>query len=166
MSNIQYAFIDRTKIPDRTALQASIAVLGFDLKLHPEYTPFKDSGFLPFTLEGEEGPGFDIEYEDAANLVAHDNALRAVAANNNYCITMAWHGSARDLACAMIVSYVLAKDFGAVVSFEGGPAEPNESLLAGVHEALEEARAERRKSQEDRLRPNVPRIRKPWWKFW
>jgi hypothetical protein len=166
MSNIQYAFIDRARVPDRVTLQASIDALGYDLKLHHEYTPFKDSGFLPFILNGEEGPGFEIEYQETGDLVPEDKAMREIAANRDCCISMAWHGSMRDLACAMIVSYALAKDFGAVVAYEGNAPESVATLLSGVQEALSEAKREREQPLRKLPQPNGQKVKKPWWKLW
>ena len=37
MSNTQYAFLKRSSVPDRAALQASVSALGFDLTLHPDF---------------------------------------------------------------------------------------------------------------------------------
>ena len=166
MSNIQYAFIARDRIPDRAALQASIDALGFDLKLNPEYTPFRDSGFLPFILNGEQGPGFEIRYQEAGDLIDKVGALRDVAASRDHCISMAWHGSMRDLACAMIVSCALAKEFGAVVSYEGNAPEPMEALLSGVLEALEEAKLERNQPSSNTPHTDGHTVKKPWWKLW
>lgn len=166
MSNIQYAFIHRERVPDRLALQASIDALGFDLKLHPEYTPFSDGGFLPFVLNGEAGPGFDIAYQEAGELLDQAGTLREAVANRDHCISMSWHGSMRDLACAMVVSYALAKDFGAVVSYEGQAPEPLEALLAGALEALEEAKRERDEPERGRPHSNHQPGKKPWWKLW
>ena len=166
MSNIQYAFISRALVPDRGTLQASIDGLGFDLTLHPEYTPFEDSGFLPFVLQGEDGPGFEITYQDARDLTGDDEAMRVIASDLDYCISMVWHGSMRDLACVMIVSYALAKDFGAVVSYEGNPSELPTALLLGVHEALREAKFEREQASSKQPAPSELARQKPWWKIW
>ena len=163
MSNIQYAFISRSRVPNRSELQASIDALGFDLKLHIEYTPFEDSGFLPFTLNGKEGPGFEIQYESASEIIGEDQSLREIAAGRDYCISMAWHGSMKDLACVLIVSCALMKDFESVVSYEGNPPEPLENLLSEIPEVLLDAQA-----QEDRAtnRPIHIQKKRPWWKIW
>lgn len=162
MSNIQYAFVRRDYVPTLLELQASIDALGFDLKLHPEYSPFKDSGFLPFVLNGEEGPGFEIQYVTAAELIDGDEAMKTIAAGRDYCISMAWRGSMKDLACVLIVSCALMKDFDCIVSYEGEPPEPYENLLATVREVLEET------TSEGVYHSNHPIIqeRRPWWKFW
>ncbi len=163
MSNIQYAFIDRSRVPNRSELQASIDALGFDLQLSPEYTPFKDSGFLPFTLNGEEGPGFEIQYEVATELIGEDQALTAIAAGRDYCISMAWHGSMKDLACVMIVSCALMKNFDAVVSYEGEAPEPLEKLLAEVPGILADARTQEARGANP---PIQIKAKKPWWRLW
>lgn len=163
MSNIQYAFIERGRVPSRSQLQASIDALGFDLKLHPEYTPFEDSGFLPFTLSGESGPGFEIHYELASELISDDEALKKIAIGRDFCISMSWHGSMKDLACVMIVSCALNKDFGAVVSYEGEPPEPLDRMLAVVPEVLADAKAQ--EARDIKLSAQV-RAQKPWWKLW
>ena len=163
MSNIQYAFIERTRVPDRSELQASIDALGFDLKLHPEYTPFEDSGFLPFVLNGEEGPGFEIYYEVASDLIGEERALQEIAAGRDYCISMAWHGSMKDLACVFIVSCALMKDFDAVVSYEGEPPEPLEKLLSEIPEVLADAKAQEAEAANCSIDAT---LKKPWWKLW
>ncbi|MDD2893767.1 MAG: hypothetical protein PHF20_07520 [Halothiobacillaceae bacterium] len=142
MSNTQFAFINRAQVPDRSALQASIDALGFDLKLHPDFMPFEDSGFLPFILHGEEGPGFEIEYQDAAEVIDGDEELGAIAGGRDHCISMVWRSSMKDLACVMIVSCALAKDFDAVVSYEGDEPEPLAKMLEATHEIIRDAASE------------------------
>jgi hypothetical protein len=139
MSNTQFAFLKRSSVPDRASLQASIDALGFDLKLHPDFTPFDDSGFLPFTLNGEEGPGYEIYYEETKDVAKGDERLLALAGDRDHCISMVWRSSLKDLACVMVVSCALTKDFGAVVSYEGEPAEPLESMLEATYGILKDA---------------------------
>lgn len=142
MSNTQYAFIDKARVPDRAALQSSIDALGFDLKLHPDFTPFSDSGFSPFVLNGEAGPGFEIFYQPTDDVVGGDKAFRALAEGRDHCISMSWRGSMKDLACVMIVSCALTKDFGAIVSYEGDDPEPLDAMLEGTKEIIREAEDE------------------------
>jgi hypothetical protein len=139
MSNTQYAFIDRARVPDRAALQLSIDALGFDLKLHPEFSPFSNSGFLPFVLGGEEGPGFEIFYQSTDDVAGGDKIFRALAEGRDHCISMCWRGDMKDLACVMIVSCALTKDFGAIVSFEGDDPEPLEDMLEATREIIRDA---------------------------
>lgn len=166
MSNIQYAFIERRNVPNRSSLQQSINALGFDLKLDLDFTPFSDSGFLPFILNGEEGPGFEIRYETASELIGQDQALKAIAAGRDCCISMAWHGSMKDLACALIVSYALIKDFGAVVSYEGEPPEPLDVLLEAIHETLQDIQIAKTTDSIEAITQNQIVKKKAWWKFW
>jgi hypothetical protein len=43
----QTAYLQHEAVPERSALQAAIDALGFDLKIDDSYTPFKSRGFLP-----------------------------------------------------------------------------------------------------------------------
>lgn len=153
MSNSQFAFIQRQSVPDRAALQASLDRLGFDLKLHPDFTRFDDSGFLPFTLNGTEGPGFEIHYSEAQDVVGDDEDFAAIADGRDYCITMTWGGRMKDLACVMMVSCALAQDFGAAVSYEGEEPSPLEEMLHTVQVALKEAAKEKQASRQASCRP-------------
>ncbi len=136
MSNTQFAFLQRAKVPTRESLQASIAALGFDAELHPDFTPFEDSGFLPFTLNGEDGPGFEIEYQNASDVIDGDDELLEFAAGKDYCISMTWSSSMKDLACVLIVSCALANDFGAVISYEGEAPQALAEMLKAAHEVI------------------------------
>ncbi|MFZ6875850.1 hypothetical protein ACO0LF_27590 [Undibacterium sp. Di27W] len=113
--------------------------MGFKLKLDPAFTPFEDSGFSPCTLHELEGCGFDIFYEAAADLLEEDEELAAVVDGRDYCISLMWSSSLKDLACVMIVSTALAKYFDAIISYEGDEPESLEELLANTNAALEDA---------------------------
>lgn len=156
MSNTQYAFLMRSRVPDRTALQASIDSMGFDLKLHTEYTSFTDSGFSPCILYGIPEVGFEIAYEQAQNFPD----LVGIAGSNDFCISMTWGGSMKDCACAMIVGCALVKDFGAVISYEGNPPDELDQLLPETHDTIKQALAP------EAPLPLQPQSNKPWWKFW
>lgn len=164
MSNTQFAFIDKTRVPDRSALQASISSLGFDMELDPTYTPFEDAGFSPCTLNGRPGFGFEIYYDDACEVTGADEAMQSMAGGRDHCIMMVWHGSMNDGACALIVGAALAKDFDARVSYEGEPASTVEELLASAREMLDQGREE----SPPLASTNVTQVQtsKPWWKFW
>ena len=138
MSNTQYAFLKKESVPTGKALQKSIDSLGYDLQLDPEFTPFEDDGFSPCILNGMDDVGFEIFYEPAEDVIEDDEEFRKIAEDNDYCISMIWRGSFGDCSCAMIVSLALAKDFGAIISYEGEEPEPIESLREGVKEALRE----------------------------
>ena len=117
MSNVQYAFLERSKVPDRAAWQSAIDKCGFDFQLFPELQAFESSGFLPCKLMGSEA-GFEIYYDEATGLAEE---LGADAEGLDYCVWFRWGGSLVECASAMIASYVLAKAFDAVVCFEGQP---------------------------------------------
>lgn len=156
MANEQFAFLAKSKVPDRAGWQAAIDDCGFDLKLDPDLQPFEDSGYLPCKLKGRDS-GFEIYYQDAGEL----GDLNAIAGTHDHCISFRWGGDMAECACVMVASYVLAKRFSATVSYEGEPPPDSlDDLLAETMEALRETDA-----------PSPPRpasgsATKPWWKFW
>ncbi|WP_455212288.1 hypothetical protein [Kaarinaea lacus] len=138
MSNIQFAFLRKENVPTREKLQESIDLLGYDLQLDPEFTPFEDEGFSPCILNGKDDIGFEIFYEPSEDVTEDDAAFQEIVGDNDYCISMSWGGSFGDCSCAMIVSLALAEDFGAIISYEGDEPEPIESLREELKEALRE----------------------------
>lgn len=139
MSNKQFAFHKTSAVPDRASLQASITALGFKLELDPELSLLTDSGFSSCTLDGIPDVGFELSIDPTEDVVGDDDELGLIASNSDICISMTWRSSMLDCACVMIVSCALAKDYGAVISFEGAPPESLESLLHGAKAAYESA---------------------------
>ena len=114
MANVQYAYLEKSKVPGRAAWQAAIADGGFDFELDPALVPFESAGFLPCTLMGAEA-GFEIDYDEAAEPPEN---FGTNASGRDCCISFRWGGSLLECASAMVASYALAKAFDAVVSFE------------------------------------------------
>ena len=70
MARALSAYLSRDKVPERKALQQAIdALLKLPLKFDGEYVPFETSGYLPFTLDGEDA-GFFLRFDDVAADVA------------------------------------------------------------------------------------------------
>ncbi|MBT9100087.1 hypothetical protein KFZ76_20500 [Methylovulum psychrotolerans] len=137
MSNTQFAFLNKTAVPDRTQLQAAIDALGFDLQLDPAFTPFADRGFSPCVLRGQAGAGFEIFYDPSNAVVEEDEEdFWEIIGTNDYCLSFVWHSSEADAACVMIVCAALAQAFGAVVSFEGDEPDSADTLLAAAKKML------------------------------
>lgn len=166
MSNTLYAFIDRARIPNRSDLQLSVNALGFNLVIDEYYEPFENSGFLPFLLDGRKGMGFEIFYEDAAELIDQDDTLRAISAGRDYCISMSWGGSMADCACAMIICCALTKDFDASVSYEGDRPNTLAEMLAETQDAVIEAANESRTQTHGHSNPDISIKKSAWWKIW
>jgi len=166
VSNTQYAFLKRSKVPNREALQTSIDRLGFNLKLHPEFTPFEDSGFSPCVLDGIADVGFEVFYSPASNIVEDDAGLQNIVGDNDFFISMVWRGSMKDCACAMIVSCALAKDFDAVISYELNAPEPLETLIQNTKAIINDAAKEMPRGQRQQTATPLPNRSKPWWRFW
>lgn len=146
MSNTQYAFLPRSGVPTRRALQASIDALGFPLKLYPKLDFLKDSGFSPCVLDGEKGAGFEVGFGTSAEVLSDDVNLpkfRKAVGSRDACISMTWHSGMEDCAAALIVGCALAKDFDAVVTYEGNAPEGFARLRKVARLSLDMWRKER-----------------------
>ncbi|CAL75711.1 hypothetical protein BRADO1840 [Bradyrhizobium sp. ORS 278] len=106
MARLLTAYLKRSDMPSRAALQQAIDRLPFALTLDDGYVPLQTSGYLPCTLDGEDA-GFDLRFTDVgAN--ARDLAM-----------TFRWGGDPREEAAALAVCAALAKTFGAIVERDG-----------------------------------------------
>jgi hypothetical protein len=143
MSNTQYAFVRKSRIPSREALQQSIDSLGFDLKLPMALDLLNDSGFAPCVLYGIPDVGFELLCGPIAEVFDAADEVGGIVGENDTCIAMVWRGSMKDCAAVMIVSCALSRDFGAVVSLEGEPPEPFESMVEGARGIVVEAMNEK-----------------------
>ncbi len=75
-------------------------------------------------------------FQDSAEVIDGEDPLASIASGKECCISMVWRSSMKDLACVMIVSCALVKDFGAVVSYEGGAPMEISDLLFATRELL------------------------------
>jgi hypothetical protein len=139
VSNNQFAFIHKSKVPSQGAWQAAIDSTGFDFQLDPSLKPFEDEGYRPCKLFSADA-GFEIFYGPAAEIFEEPEELAALAGDRDYCITMNWGGEMRDCAAVMIASYALAKNFGAAISYEGDEVNSLEELLRQTNEIVNDAR--------------------------
>lgn len=133
MSNTQYAFLMKSRVPSREALQASIDQLGFDMQVDPELNLLDDVGFSPCQLNGMSDFGFELF---AGN--SDDEDFQDVAGDNDFYLSFSWGGRMEDLACTMIVSCALAKDFGAIISYEGDEPDSFDEMLSSTTEILDD----------------------------
>ena len=166
MSNTQIAFLNRSRVPNRDALQTSIDRLGFNLKLDPEFTPFEDSGFSPCTLDATPDVGFEIYYAPTSEILSGDPNLSAIVGGRDFSISMVWGGSMKDCACAMVVSCALATDFGAIVTYEAEPPDTVEILIANTKAILADAAKEKSRRLTPPAPARTPPPKKTWWRFW
>ncbi|CCD99140.1 hypothetical protein [Bradyrhizobium sp. STM 3809] len=106
MARLLTAYLKRSDVPSRAALQQAIDRLPFALTLDEGYVPLQTSGYLPCTLDGEDA-GFDLRFADA----------RADA--RDLVMTFKWGGDPREEAAALAVCAALAETFGAIVERDG-----------------------------------------------
>lgn len=151
MSNVQYVFLPRSRVPSRRALQAAIDVLRLPLRLNPRLNLLKQRGFSPCELDGEDGAGIELGFERTSNVVAEESGFerfRTIAKTHDVCLTLCWHSGMDDCAAAMIVCCALAKKFGGVGSFEGGPAQGFREFRRAALQALSLWRKQRKRGRQ------------------
>ena len=81
MSNTQYAFLDKDKVPTQQQWQQAIDDLGLDFKIQidPELAPFEDEGFSPCIWgETDDDVGFEIFFEPAEDVHEGDEDVLAM----------------------------------------------------------------------------------------
>ena len=145
MSNTQFAFINKLNVPDQGAWQRAIDSIEFKVRLliDPELEPFKDEGFSPCVWgDTKDDVGFEIYYESSSDIHDENEDLKAIIGDNDYCISMRWGGSYKDCAAVMIASCALAKEFAAVISYEGEDPQSLQTLINSTHLIIAEAEKE------------------------
>jgi len=112
MARAHTAYLTRSTVPARKALQAAIDALKFKLTLDDGYAPFETSGYLPCTLDGEDA-GFDLRFADV-EADAPPN-LAAALEGRDAAMKIRWSGDLREQLAALVVSLALAETFGAIL---------------------------------------------------
>ncbi len=135
MPRAHSVYLTRTNVPAHKELQQAIKGLKFKVTLDDDYKPFKTSGYLPCTLDGEDA-GFTIKFQDVAEAVPAP--VKAALDGRDVEIALKWTGDIRELIAAMAFSAALVKDFGAIVyDPDGDKVYASEEFLAKAKEAAE-----------------------------
>ena len=136
MANEQYAFLSKSNLPTVDTWQSALDDSPFDLKLDPTMQIGGDVGFTPYTLCGAE-LGVETYYDDSPDFMSQ---FQQIAPGKDYCISFRWGGSEIECAIAMILCYALAKDFDAVISYEGdAPYSSLDTLRDDAQGTLEDS---------------------------
>lgn len=134
MAHTQTAFLARSQVPDRQALQDAIKSLKFKLAVDDTYVPFACAGYIPCTLDGEDA-GFEIRFGSSAEPLADLPALQAQLGDRDTAISLRWGGDPRERASALMIAAALAHGFGALLH------RPGEDGFHTAEQQLKEARA-------------------------
>jgi hypothetical protein len=132
MPRAQSAYLIRKDVPARKELQKAIDGLKFKVTLDDGYAPFKTSGYLPCTLDGEDA-GFTIKFQDVSPDAASAN-LKSALGERDVEIALKWSGDVRELIAAMAVSAALVQNFGAIIY------DPDSDKIYTSDEFIEKAR--------------------------
>lgn len=135
MARALTAFLRRSDVPARDALQPALDALKLKLTLDDGYVPLKSSGYLPCTFDGEDA-GFNIRFHDVdADLDALPN-LKAALDGRDVAVDFKWSGDVREKVSALGVCAALAKSFGAVIHDTAG------DKVLGADKLIAQAREE------------------------
>lgn len=134
MARAQTAYLVRTDVPARDALQKALDALKLKLVLDDGYVPFESSGYLPCTLDGEDA-GFTVRFRDVEADLSKLPALAGARGTRDVAVDFKWSGDVREQVSAMGVCAALAGSFGALVH------DPEKDALLDVAKLLATARA-------------------------
>ena len=122
VANEQYAFLRRSDLPSTESLQSAIdSDPAFALTIDPETDLRTSMGFVPCLICGVES-GVEIDFDDSPELLEQFGDL---ASDRDCCLVFRWGGDMVECACAMVISYALAKHDHAGVTYEGESPEAN-----------------------------------------
>jgi hypothetical protein len=131
MARSQMVYMRRKDVPARADLQKAMDQLGFKVTLDHAYAPFKTSGYLPCTLDGEDA-GFNMRFEDVASNLP--TALASGIEGRDAAIGFSWAGDPREELAALTVCAALVKQFGAIVH------EPDKDRLLSFDQLMARAK--------------------------
>lgn len=134
MAKPHTAFLRRSEVPARQALQEALQSLKFRLTVDEAYVPFECDGYIPATLDGEDA-GFEIKFGDSAAQLADAPQLQAQLEGRDTAITLRGSGDPREEAAAMMITAALAQNSGALVRRKG------DDTFRSADQLLKDARA-------------------------
>lgn len=135
MSQSKSAILNRSDVPSRDALHEAIKELEFKLSVDESYVPFESSGYLPCTLNGEDG-GLNVRFDAAEPYVTQFPALKDHTGQRDTLITLRSGGDPREEVCVLMLAAVLAEKFGAIVH------DPKKDALSAADKLIGQARSQ------------------------
>ncbi|WP_454915529.1 hypothetical protein [Xanthobacter sediminis] len=137
MARALVAYLRRSDVPDRAALQPALDALKLKLTLDDGYVPLKSSGYLPCTLDGEDA-GFTIRFRDVDADLSARPSLKAALDGRDMAVDVKWSGDVREKVSALGVCAALARGFGALIhDASADRLLAADTLLAQAREELE-----------------------------
>ncbi|QSA95554.1 hypothetical protein [Methylococcus sp. EFPC2] len=127
------AILDRSDVPALEALNTALKGLKFKLSVDDAYVPFETSGYLPCTLNGEDG-GLNIRFEAAEAYLGQHPQSRSEAGARDTLIALRSGGDPREDVCVLMIAAALAHDFGAIVH------DPKKNVLLPAEKLVSQAR--------------------------
>ena len=141
MSLDMIVLLEKSRIPERRALQGALNDLNIPLILNPTLNLSVDSGFSPCTLK-DEPSGFEIGAGPASELFSYYPTLKEIAGDRDWSFNLRWGSDTREGASVSAVCAAFIKSCDAVTYY---PADEIVYDLQGnldeLQAALKELRA-------------------------
>lgn len=97
----------RSLVPTLSELHGVLKSLKFKLTVDEAYTPFETSGYLPCTINGEDG-GINIAFDSAADVLADPSVANLPEAIDT-AIRLKSGGDPREDVCVLMIAAALAQ---------------------------------------------------------
>jgi len=108
------AILARTDVPAREALEDAVEALKFKLSVDESYVPFESKGYLPCTLNGEDG-GLNIRLDAVEPYLAEFPSLKDQIGLRDTLVGLRSGGDPREDVCVLMLAAALAEKFDAIV---------------------------------------------------
>lgn len=110
----QTVLLNRADIPSHSALESTLKELQFKLSVDAAYEPLKSSGYLPCTLNGEDG-GVQIRFEQLSDYAKEFPDVAGDAGSRDIAIRLRAGGDPREEVCVLMIASALARSAGALI---------------------------------------------------
>lgn len=114
MARTLTAYLRKTSVPSRKALQEALQQAKFPLTLDEGYTPGQSAGYLACVLDGEDA-GFDLRFKSVPGELPVSAAVQAQLADRDTALQLKWGGDPREQAAASLFCAALLQSFDALV---------------------------------------------------
>jgi hypothetical protein len=109
-------FLEKSRIPERAALQNAVEYLGLPFQFYAELDLVNDSGFSPSTIKGASS-GFEIYSQSAQEVLPSYPQMRETVGARDWTITLRWGSRMSECACVLAASAAMVEHCDAVAYY-------------------------------------------------
>jgi hypothetical protein len=109
-------FLEKSRIPERAALQNAVDSLGLPFQFYPTLDLVNDSGFSPSSIKGASS-GFEIYSQSAQEVLPDYPQMRETVGARDWAITLRWGSRMSECACVLAASAAMVKQCDAIAYY-------------------------------------------------